>query len=160
MAVIPQDPVLFAGTVRYNLDPAGRQPDEKLWEALRVAQLGDVVKCLDDEVLENGENFSMGQRQLFCLARAFLKQSRILCLDEATASVDQDTDKVIQGLIRTVFVGCTIVTIAHRISTIMDYDKVLVLAEGRVVEYDSPATLLQSESVFKSLVDASKKHEE
>uniref|UniRef100_A0A7S4LEW0 ATP-dependent transporter ycf16 n=1 Tax=Eutreptiella gymnastica TaxID=73025 RepID=A0A7S4LEW0_9EUGL len=157
MAVIPQDAVLFTGTVRGNLDPAGQQPDDRLWEALRVAQLGDVVRSLDDEVAENGENFSMGQRQLFCLARAFIKKSRVLCLDEATASVDHETDRVIQGLIRTVFGGCTIITIAHRISTITDYDKVLVLGEGKVLEFDEPAVLLQRESMFKSLVDTANK---
>jgi ABC-type multidrug transport system fused ATPase/permease subunit len=155
MAIIPQDAVLFAGTVRYNLDPSGDCPDSKLWDALRVAQLASVVTGLDQEVVENGENFSMGQRQLFCLARAFLKKSRILCLDEATASVDYETDKLIQALLRSAFTACTIITIAHRLATILDYDKVLVLGEGRVLEYDSPQSLLAKEdSVFRSLVEA------
>eukprot|EP00667_Euglena_gracilis_P000297 EG_transcript_297 len=157
MAVIPQDPVLFAGTVRYNLDPTGQAPDQKLWDALRVAQLGDAVQSLEDEVLDGGENFSTGQRQLFCLARAFLKHTRILCLDEATASVDQETDRVIQDLIRTLFTHCTIVTIAHRISTILDYNRVLVLGDGKILEFDSPGSLLQKDSVFKSLVEAASK---
>eukprot|EP00667_Euglena_gracilis_P010019 EG_transcript_10193 len=154
MAVIPQEPVLFAGTVRQNLDPVGLYPDARVWEALEVAQLKGVVRTLGDEVGEGGDNFSVGQRQLFCLGRAFLKRARILCLDEATASVDQDTDRLIQKLIRTAFTGCTVLTIAHRISTIVDYDKVLVLGEGRVLEYDSPAALLQVDSVFKSLLEA------
>ena len=154
MAVIPQDPVLFAGTVRYNLDPAGDVPDARLWEALRVAQLADAVRALDDPVLENGGNFSAGQRQLFCLARTFLKETRILCMDEATASVDPATDHAIQHLIRTAFTRRTVITVAHRIATILDYDKVLVLADGEVQEYDSPRVLLQADSMFKSLVEA------
>eukprot|EP00667_Euglena_gracilis_P000260 EG_transcript_260 len=154
MAIIPQDAVLFAGTVRYNLDPGDEYDDSKLWEALEVAQLKAVVSSLDQEVVENGENFSMGQRQLFCLARAFLKRSRVLCLDEATASVDYETDKVIQGLLRTAFGNCTIITIAHRLTTILDYDKVLVLGEGKVLEYDSPAVLLQRDSALKAMVAA------
>eukprot|EP00668_Euglena_longa_P012525 GGOE01014980.1.p1 GENE.GGOE01014980.1~~GGOE01014980.1.p1 ORF type:complete len:1597 (+),score=451.51 GGOE01014980.1:182-4792(+) len=156
MAIIPQDAVLFAGTVRYNLDPADEYGDGKLWEALQVAQLKSMVGSLEQEVAENGENFSMGQRQLFCLARAFLKGSRILCLDEATASVDYETDKVIQGLLRTAFGACTIITIAHRLTTILDYDKVLVLGDGKVLEFDSPTLLLQRDSALKAMVDASK----
>eukprot|EP00667_Euglena_gracilis_P000239 EG_transcript_239 len=155
LAVIPQDAVLFAGTVRYNLDPFSQIPDAKLWDALRIAQLANAVATLDQEVLENGENFSGGQRQLFCLARAFLKDARILCLDEATASVDPDTDRAVQEVIRTAFSSCTVLTVAHRLSTILDYDKVLVLGEGRVLEFGRPGELLRGPSTFRALVEAS-----
>eukprot|EP00996_Jenningsia_fusiforme_P001094 NODE_19_length_4547_cov_29.273900_g16_i0.p1 GENE.NODE_19_length_4547_cov_29.273900_g16_i0~~NODE_19_length_4547_cov_29.273900_g16_i0.p1 ORF type:complete len:1392 (+),score=244.93 NODE_19_length_4547_cov_29.273900_g16_i0:167-4342(+) len=153
LSIIPQEPTLFAGTVRSNLDPGRRHSDEGLWEALRIAQLDTAVGSLDEEVVENGENFSSGQRQLFCLARAFLKQSQILCLDEATASIDEFTDRIVQNLLRTAFAGKTVITIAHRSSTILDYDSVMVLEGGRLREFDSPKRLLANpNSMFSSLV--------
>lgn len=158
LSIIPQEPTLFDGTIRSNLDPTGQYSDEELWEALRKCQLADIVKelnlRLESPVLEDGENWSVGQRQLFCLGRALLKQSRILVLDEATASVDTETDTLIQQTVRTEFASCTVISIAHRIPTVMDCDKVLVLEKGRVKEYDTPAKLMeqQPESVFASLV--------
>nr|DAD47553.1 TPA_asm: hypothetical protein HUJ06_017490 [Nelumbo nucifera] len=117
-------------------------------------QLGDLVRAreekLDSTVVENGENWSLGQRQLFCLGRALLKRTRILILDEATASVDSATDGVIQKIISQEFKNCTVVTIAHRIHTVIDSDLVLVLSEGRIVEYNTPAKLLEREDSFFS----------
>ncbi|XP_070543483.1 ATP-binding cassette sub-family C member 8-like isoform X1 [Ptychodera flava] len=157
LAIIPQDPVLFSGTVRYNLDPAKKLDDDSLWKALETAQLKDIIKelpgQLDGEILEGGENFSVGQRQLFCLARAFLRRSKILVMDEATASIDTATDAVVQEVIANNFDNCTIITIAHRIGTILNYDKILVLSEGKIVEFDTPSNLLMKEtSVFASMV--------
>ncbi|XP_010269959.1 PREDICTED: putative ABC transporter C family member 15 isoform X2 [Nelumbo nucifera] len=154
LSIIPQDPTMFEGTVRGNLDPLEQYSDNEIWEALDKCQLGDLVRRkedkLDSTVVENGENWSVGQRQLFCLGRALLKKSSILVLDEATASVDSATDGVIQKIISQEFKDCTIVTIAHRIHTVIDSDLVLVLSEGRVVEYDTPAKLLEREDSFFS----------
>ncbi|BBN10264.1 protein MpABCC8 [Marchantia polymorpha subsp. ruderalis] len=157
LSIIPQDPTLFDGTVRSNLDPLEKHTDEEIWEALEKCQLGATVRQLthklDSAVLENGENWSLGQRQLFCLGRVLLKRSRILVLDEATASVDSQTDAVMQKIIRKEFDDCTVISIAHRIPTVMDADKVLVLDAGRVKEYGSPSSLLDdSHSEFSSLV--------
>lgn len=158
LSIIPQDPTLFDGTIRSNLDPTSQYSDEEIWEALRKCQLSDIVKLLplrlESPVLENGENYSVGQRQLFCLGRALLKQSRILVLDEATASVDTETDTMIQNTVRREFANCTVLSIAHRIPTVMDCDKVLVLDKGKMKEYDSPAKLMevQPESIFAALV--------
>ncbi|XP_070543487.1 ATP-binding cassette sub-family C member 8-like [Ptychodera flava] len=157
LAIIPQDPVLFSGTVRYNLDPAKKLDDDSLWKALETAQLKDIIKelpgQLDGEILEGGENFSVGQRQLFCLARAFLRRSKILVMDEATASIDTATDAVVQEVIANNFDNCTIITIAHRIGTILNYDKILVLSEGKIVEFDTPSNLLMKKnSIFASMV--------
>ncbi|XP_038053890.1 ATP-binding cassette sub-family C member 9-like isoform X2 [Patiria miniata] len=156
LSIIPQDPELFTGTIRRNLDPEGRSSDIELWVSLEIAQLKHVVsglqKGLDSEVAEGGENFSVGQRQLFCLARAFLRKSRILVMDEATASMDIDTDKILQEVVATTFADRTILTIAHRISTIMNFDTVLVLSDGKIIEQDSPMNLIGKEdSVFASL---------
>nr|XP_006814495.1 PREDICTED: ATP-binding cassette sub-family C member 8-like [Saccoglossus kowalevskii] len=161
LAIIPQDPVLFQGTIRFNLDPDKKQSDGELWEALEIAQLKSIVseldRNLDAQVSEDGENFSVGQRQLFCLARAFLKKSQILVMDEATASIDYQTDKILQDVISTVFADRTVITIAHRISTILDSDVVLVLSDGKVIEYDTPQNLLKKEdSMFASLVKGNK----
>ncbi|KAB5527837.1 hypothetical protein DKX38_021684 [Salix brachista] len=154
LSIIPQDPTMFEGTVRGNLDPLGQYSDYEIWEALEKCQLGDLVRAkdekLDSPVVENGDNWSMGQRQLFCLGRALLKKSRILVLDEATASVDSATDGVIQKIISHEFKDRTVVTIAHRIHTIIDSDLVLVLSDGRVAEYDTPARLLEREESFFS----------
>ncbi|KAJ6674421.1 ATP-BINDING CASSETTE SUB-FAMILY C [Salix viminalis] len=154
LSIIPQDPTMFEGTVRGNLDPLGQYSDYEIWEALEKCQLGDVVRAkdekLDSPVVENGDNWSMGQRQLFCLGRALLKKSRILVLDEATASVDSATDGVIQKIISHEFKDRTVVTIAHRIHTVIDSDLVLVLSDGRVAEYDTPARLLEREESFFS----------
>ncbi|XP_004365809.1 multidrug resistance-associated protein 13 [Capsaspora owczarzaki ATCC 30864] len=170
LAIIPQDPLLFAGTVRYNLDPAMECTDDQLWAALRIAQLDTVVEQLrgsqelvgdrlDFTVSEGGSNFSTGQRQLFCMARAFLRRARILVLDEASASVDYRTDAMLQHVIRTAFHNCTILVIAHRIATIADSDRILGLEAGRVVEFDTPAALLQQESsLFGSLMRAHNRH--
>jgi len=158
LSIIPQEPTLFDGTIRTNLDPTSQYSDEEIWEALRKCQLSDIVKLLplrlESPVLENGENYSVGQRQLFCLGRALLKQSRILVLDEATASVDTETDTMIQNTVRKEFANCTVLSIAHRIPTVMDCDKVLVLDKGKMKEYDSPAKLMevQPESIFAALV--------
>ncbi|KAM7471981.1 hypothetical protein LguiA_010164 [Lonicera macranthoides] len=154
LSIIPQDPTMFEGTVRGNLDPLEQYSDSEIWEALHKCQLGDVVRAKEEKleytVVENGENWSVGQRQLFCLGRALLKKSSILVLDEATASVDSATDGVIQNIISHEFKDRTIVTIAHRIHTVIDSDLVLVLSEGRIAEYDTPARLLEREDSFFS----------
>ncbi|XP_077977977.1 ATP-binding cassette sub-family C member 9-like [Glandiceps talaboti] len=157
LSIIPQDPVLFRGTIRYNLDPYGVRTDDELWEALEIAQMKttvfDLNGQLDAQVSEEGDNFSVGQRQLFCLARAFLRNTRILIMDEATASIDMKTDGILKTVIQTAFAGTTVITIAHRITTIMDSDMVLVLSDGRVAEYDTPQNLLsKKDSMFSSLV--------
>ncbi|RZC64644.1 hypothetical protein C5167_008337 [Papaver somniferum] len=154
LSIIPQDPTLFEGTVRGNLDPLDQFSDIDIWKALDECQLGDLIRAkeekLDSPVVENGENWSVGQRQLFCLGRALLKRSSVLVLDEATASVDTATDGIVQKIITREFEDCTVVTVAHRIHTVIDSDLVLVLSEGRVVEYDTPAKLLEREDSFFS----------
>ncbi|XP_038069146.1 ATP-binding cassette sub-family C member 9-like isoform X2 [Patiria miniata] len=157
LSIIPQDPVLFTGTIRGNLDPLHEKTDSQLWESLEISQLKDVVAELDGGldalVTEGGENFSVGQRQLFCLARAFLRKSRILIMDEATASIDLETDKLLQKVVITAFADRTVLTIAHRIATILNSDKILVLDEGKVAEFDSPDNLMQLDgSLFASFV--------
>ncbi|XP_063235793.1 multidrug resistance-associated protein 1-like isoform X1 [Bacillus rossius redtenbacheri] len=156
LTIIPQDPVLFSGTLRQNLDPFEKLSDEDVWTALEHAHLRAFVKGLQaglgHEVSEGGENLSVGQRQLICLARALLRKTKVLVLDEATAAVDLETDDLIQRTIRTEFKDCTVLTIAHRLNTIMDSDRVIVLDKGKVVEYDKPATLLSNKhSVFYSM---------
>ncbi|KAJ2800586.1 Transporter of the ATP-binding cassette (ABC), partial [Coemansia guatemalensis] len=194
LTIIPQDPVLFTGTIRSNLDPFNKHSDSELWLALRRAHLlgdeggsaaamssastisehgmavgsssssiirhegttavglGRTISGLDMAVTENGSNFSQGQRQLIALARALVKHTRVIILDEATASVDFDTDAKIQATIRNEFTESTLLCIAHRLRTIVDYDRVLVLDQGRVVEYDTPYRLLgKSEGVFRHM---------
>ncbi|RZB51171.1 ABC transporter C family member 3 isoform B, partial [Glycine soja] len=150
LSIIPQDPTMFEGTVRTNLDPLEEYTDEQIWEALDMCQLGDEVRKkegkLDSIVTENGENWSMGQRQLFCLGRVLLKKSKILVLDEATASVDTATDNTIQQTVKKFFSECTVITIAHRITSILDSDMVLFLNQGLIEEYDSPKKLLKNKS--------------
>ena len=153
MAVIPQDPVLFSGTVRSNLDPFGKYTDVQIWEGLQRTLLSNSISSLDDKVTENGSNFSVGQRQLLCIARALLSRAKIIIMDEATAAVDVETDAVIQQTIRSEFAHATCLTVAHRLNTIMDSDKVLVMDDGVAAEYDTPANLLANEnSMFYALV--------
>ncbi|XP_031407689.1 ABC transporter C family member 4 isoform X2 [Punica granatum] len=154
--IIPQEPVLFEGTVRSNVDPIGQYTDEEIWKSLERCQLKDVVASkpekLDSSVVDNGDNWSVGQRQLLCLGRVMLKRSRLLFLDEATASVDSQTDAVIQRIIREDFASCTIISIAHRIPTVMDCDRVLVIDAGNAREFDRPSALLERRSLFGALV--------
>ncbi|KAL5975296.1 Canalicular multispecific organic anion transporter 2 [Asimina triloba] len=157
LSIIPQDPTMFEGTVRSNLDPLEEYTDEEIWEALDRCQLGDEVRRkegkLQSTVTENGENWSMGQRQLVCLGRVLLKRSKVLVLDEATASVDTATDNLIQQTLRQEFSDCTVITIAHRITSVLDSDMVLLLDNGLIAEYDSPAKLLEKQSsLFAKLV--------
>ncbi|KAG8517038.1 Multidrug resistance-associated protein 4, partial [Galemys pyrenaicus] len=157
MSIIPQEPVLFTGTMRKNLDPFNEHADEELWNALKEVQLKDAIEDLpgkmDTELAESGSNFSVGQRQLVCLARAILRKNRILIIDEATANVDPRTDELIQKKIREKFAHCTVLTIAHRLNTIIDSDKIMVLDSGRLKEYDEPYILLQNpESLFYKMV--------
>lgn len=157
MSIIPQEPVLFTGTMRKNLDPFNEHSDEELWKALEEVQLKEAIEDLpgkmDTELAESGSNFSVGQRQLVCLARAILKKNRILIIDEATANVDPRTDELIQQKIREKFAQCTVLTIAHRLNTIIDSDKIMVLDSGRLREYDEPYVLLQNpESLFYKMV--------
>ncbi|CAN1290514.1 ABC transporter C family member 3 [Linum perenne] len=150
LSIIPQDPTMFEGTVRSNLDPLEEYSDEQIWEALNKCQLGEEVrkkeKKLDSSVTENGENWSMGQRQLVCLGRVLLKKSKVLVLDEATASVDTATDNLIQHTLRQHFFDCTVITIAHRITSVLDSDMVLLLNHGLIEEYDTPTRLLENKS--------------
>uniref|UniRef100_A0A8B9LS35 Multidrug resistance-associated protein 1 n=1 Tax=Astyanax mexicanus TaxID=7994 RepID=A0A8B9LS35_ASTMX len=152
ITIIPQDPVLFSGSLRMNLDPFDGYSDEDVWRALELAHLKNFVSGLPDklnhECSEGGENLSLGQRQLVCLARALLRKTKILVLDEATAAVDLETDNLIQSTIRTQFEDCTVLTIAHRLNTIMDYTRVLVLDKGKMAEFDSPASLIAKKGIF------------
>ncbi|XP_038977801.1 ABC transporter C family member 14-like [Phoenix dactylifera] len=154
--IIPQEPVLFEGTIRSNIDPIGKYSDDEIWQALERCQLKDAVASkpdkLDSLVVDNGENWSVGQRQLLCLGRVMLKRSRILFMDEATASVDSQTDGMIQKIIREDFAACTIISIAHRIPTVMDCDRVLVIDAGLAKEFDKPANLIERPSLFGALV--------
>lgn len=177
LTIIPQDPVLFSGTLRINLDPFNTHTDDDIWRSLELAHLKAFVKGLaagiNHEVTEGGENLSVGQRQLVCLARALLRKTKVLILDEATAAVDLETDDLIQvnfyinGIfykilitfslnsqrtIRTEFKDCTVLTIAHRLNTIMDSDKIIVLDKGEIKEFASPAELLANkQSAFYSM---------
>ncbi|XP_015722689.1 canalicular multispecific organic anion transporter 1 isoform X1 [Coturnix japonica] len=155
ITIIPQDPVLFTGTLRMNLDPFDQYTDEEVWKALELAHLKAYVQELPERlqhiVSEGGENLSVGQRQLVCLARALLRKAKILILDEATAAVDLETDHLIQTTIRSAFANCTVLTIAHRLHTIMDSNRVMVMHAGKIVEFDSPEKLLQKQSVFSAM---------
>ncbi|XP_055006083.1 ATP-binding cassette sub-family C member 3 isoform X2 [Boleophthalmus pectinirostris] len=152
LTIIPQEPVLFSGTLRMNLDPFDRYSDEEVWKALEHAHLHKFVSNQPAQLLlecaEGGENLSVGQRQLVCLARALLRKTRILILDEATAAIDLETDDLIQSTIRTQFDECTVFTIAHRLNTIMDYTRVLVLDKGRIAEFDTPSNLISERGIF------------
>uniref|UniRef100_A0A8U7M3P9 Multidrug resistance-associated protein 4 n=1 Tax=Corvus moneduloides TaxID=1196302 RepID=A0A8U7M3P9_CORMO len=157
ISIIPQEPVLFTGTMRKNLDPFNEYTDEELWNALEEVQLKEVVEDLpnkmETQLAESGSNFSVGQRQLVCLARAVLKKNRILIIDEATANVDPRTDELIQKTIRETFAHCTVLTIAHRLNTIIDSDRIMVLDAGRLKEYGEPYILLQEQdSLFYKMV--------
>ncbi|KAG0053278.1 hypothetical protein BGZ83_001378 [Gryganskiella cystojenkinii] len=161
LTIIPQDPFLFGDSIRTNLDPFGTHTDPEIWTALESASLKTYVSSLSEglsSMIENGgENMSLGQRQLMSLARAMLnKNTRVLCLDEATAAIDVETDNAIQRALRLEFKECTVLTIAHRINTIMDSDQILVLDKGCVAEFDSPNVLLQNkDSIFYSLASKS-----
>ncbi|VAI70531.1 unnamed protein product [Triticum turgidum subsp. durum] len=163
LGIIPQDPTLFQGTIRYNLDPLGQFSDQQIWEVLDKCQLLEAVQDkeqgLDSHVVEDGSNWSMGQRQLFCLGRALLRRCRILVLDEATASIDNATDALLQKTIRTEFKHCTVITVAHRIPTVMNCDMVLAMSDGKVVEFDKPTKLMETEgSLFRKLVEEYRSH--
>ena len=158
IAIIPQSPVIFSNTLRYNLDPFAEHADAALWEALEAVQLKQLVAGLPMQLSslmsENGANLSVGEAQLICVARALLKPSRILLVDEATANVDRKTDALLQFVIRTRFKDRTVITIAHRLTTIADCDRVLVMKEGRVAEFDAPSRLMERDGgLFRRMME-------
>uniref|UniRef100_A0A8C5PFP9 Multidrug resistance-associated protein 1-like n=1 Tax=Leptobrachium leishanense TaxID=445787 RepID=A0A8C5PFP9_9ANUR len=154
--IIPQDPVLFSGSLRMNLDPLEKHSDSALWDALEMCHMKNFVQSLPKKLYhdlsEGGENLSVGQRQLICLARALLRKSKILVLDEATASIDMETDNLVQTTIRKAFYDCTVLTIAHRLHTVLDSERVLVLDSGKIVEFGEPKNLIRNRGVFSKMV--------
>lgn len=150
ISIIPQDPLLFCGKIRYNLDPFNLHQDNDLWRVLKQVRLGNKITTLDYQVDEGGANFSVGERQLVCLARAILTKNKILVMDEATANIDPASDNFIQNTIREVFADCTVITIAHKLQTIINCNRILVLDEGRLREYDHPNILLQNQNGYFS----------
>ncbi|XWS38269.1 hypothetical protein CRYUN_Cryun19dG0117000 [Craigia yunnanensis] len=157
LGIIPQDPTLFSGSVRYNLDPLSEHSDYEIWEFLEKCQLREAVQekeeGLNSLVVQDGSNWSMGQRQLICLGRTLLKKSQILVLDEATVSIDNVTDSIIEKTIRTEFVNCTVITVAHRIPTVKECTVVLGISDGKLIEYDEPSKLMNKQgSLFGQLV--------
>ncbi|SMR45916.1 unnamed protein product [Zymoseptoria tritici ST99CH_1E4] len=166
MFIVPQDPVLFVGNIRSNLDPLGDHTDDELLESLRKVFLAsssdtrdghhiNIFNNLDSQLSERGLNISQGQRQLLCLARATLMQPRIMVLDEATSAVDHDTDRRIQMSIRASFPDTTLLVIAHRLSTVVDFDRILVMEDGQIVEHGEPKALYRAGGLFRGLVDSS-----
>ena len=157
VSIIPQNPVLFSGSLRSNLDPDGNYSDEQLWKTLDVIKMKNVCLSLEQKldytVSEGGFNFSSGQRQLICLGRALLRHNKIVVMDEATANVDPDTDVIIHELIKREFVSCTVITIAHRLTSVLECDKVMVIEAGSIVEFDEKDTLLDNkESIFYKMM--------
>jgi ABC-type multidrug transport system fused ATPase/permease subunit len=157
IGIVPQNPVMFEGTLRSNLDPFDEYSDGDIWKALEGCGMVGIVRELGvglmAEVTEYGENWSQGQRQLLCLGRALLRKCKVLLLDECTSSLDFETDREIQKTIRTAFAESTVLTIAHRISTILDSDKILVMDDGVAAEFSSPKALLQDPtSLFSDIV--------
>ncbi|XP_075427000.1 ATP-binding cassette sub-family C member 5 isoform X2 [Ascaphus truei] len=150
LAIIPQEPVLFSGTVQSNLDPFNQYTEEQIWDSLERTHMKECIAQLplklETEVQENGENFSVGERQLLCIARALLRRCKILILDEATAAMDSETDLLIQETIREAFADCTMLTIAHRLHTVLGSDRIMVLTQGQVTEFDTPSVLLSNEN--------------
>ncbi|XP_041705829.1 multidrug resistance-associated protein 5 isoform X1 [Coregonus clupeaformis] len=160
LSIIPQEPVLFIGTIRSNLDPWNQYSDAQIWDALERTHIKEMISqlphSLQSEVTENGENFSVGERQLLCVARALLRHSKILLLDEATAAIDTETDRLIQETIRESFSSCTTLIIAHRLNTVMSCNRVMVLDQGQILEFDTPAALLADDnSRFRAMIEAS-----
>ena len=156
ISIIPQEAVLFANTIRYNVDPFREKTDDEIWVALEKVQLAGVIAAmaagLETQVAEGGENFSQGQRQLLCIARSLLRKPRVLIMDEATASIDNTTDADIQSMIRENFADATVLTIAHRLHTIADADRILVLDDGKLAEFDSPSVLLAADGIYASMM--------
>ncbi|CAG9854958.1 unnamed protein product, partial [Phyllotreta striolata] len=148
LAIIPQDPVLFTGTIRSNLDPFGLFSESDLWRALERANIKESIASLDEAVGDRTANFSLGQRQMICVARAILSRAKIIVLDEATANMDRESEAVVDDIIKEVFADCTVLTIAHRLRTVLDCDKVMVLDRGGIREFDEPATLLRDENSY------------
>lgn len=145
LTIIPQDPLLFTGTLRDNLDPLNEYTDEQIILSLDKAHLGEMFrsKSLDVPIDEAQiQSISLGQKQLLCLARALLHRTKILILDEATAAIDPATDELVQTTIQTEFSQCTILAIVHRLNTVLNYDRILVLDNGQVAEFDQPANLV------------------
>ncbi|XP_030749669.1 multidrug resistance-associated protein 4-like isoform X2 [Sitophilus oryzae] len=156
IGIIPQDPVLFTGTVRYNIDPKGLFPDSELWEILHKLELATSLKSLDQFVAENGSNLSYGEKQLLCLCRILLNAYKILVLDEATSSTGGNTDKIISGIITNKFEKSTVLIIAHKLETILKLDRVMVIDNGEVIEFDKPEILMNnSNSLFYTMVKSS-----
>ena len=155
LCIIPQDPVVFSRPLRWNLDPFGLYTDDTLWNVLKEVQLFTVVQelpeKLNEPMAESGANLSVGQRQLICIARAVLREPQILLLDEATASIDNETDALIQAKIREQFKTCTVLTIAHRLHTIMDSDRIMALSQGEIAEFDKPSSLLARDGMFSDM---------
>ena len=151
LSVIPQDPALFQGKLRNNIDPLNQFTDDEICDVVKLVKLPVTQEGLEMDVKENASNFSVGQKQLICIARALLRKSKIVVLDEATASIDYKTDAFIQDIIRNKFTDCTMLTIAHRVNTIMDSDRIMVLDNGTLVEFDSPSNLKSKNGHFCKL---------
>uniref|UniRef100_A0AC35TYJ0 Multidrug resistance-associated protein lethal(2)03659 n=1 Tax=Rhabditophanes sp. KR3021 TaxID=114890 RepID=A0AC35TYJ0_9BILA len=156
ITIVPQDPALFSGTLRFNLDPFEVHTDDDIWKSLQLTYLDAYVTSLPNkleyQIQESGSNLSVGQRQLLCLARALLRKSAILVLDEASASVDVETDQLIQKTIKEQFENCTVLTIAHRINTVSKMDRILVMDKGLISEFDTPDKLLENPNgMYRSL---------
>ena len=162
LTAIPQDPIFFSGTLRSNLDPFQEYDDQEIWAALEKAHIKSLLEKtpekLQSYVTERGSNFSVGERQLLCLARALLQKKKVIVFDEATANVDYNTERLLHDTIKDQLKDCTVLTIAHRMTNVMHYDKVLVLDKGRLVEFDKPGILInQKDSIFEQLVSPAKK---
>jgi len=157
VAIIPQDPTLFEGTLRFNLDPQNMCSNIELLNLLKQASLEDLInrddKGIDQQIEEKGQNLSSGEKQLICICRAILRKNKVVLMDEATANIDIKTEQAIQTLIHEKFTDSTVITIAHRLNTVIESDKVLVLDKGEVAEFDCPQTLLKDKgSMFYGLV--------
>lgn len=153
ISIIPQDPVLFTGTLRDNLDPNNLFTDQQLWTSLEQVEMKQNFNALSDQIVDGGLNFSIGQRQLVCLARAIIKRNKILILDEVTSNMDSKTDEVMQKIIKNNFSDYTIITIAHRLNTVIDSDKILVVDSGRIKQFGAPKLLLEDrEGLFFKMV--------